>query len=389
MTTISPQHICLLPAAEQKLRLGKLALKSPALVCDNATLFYLTGRVFAGYMFIRPDETTPTYFVKRPVNLAGENIVRIRKPEDIIGTTDPVAELGLELASLPYSDVLRLQKALQAGSLVDVSSLLMTARSVKTPYEIALLKDDGIRHTEIYSRIPSLYREGMTDVELQIEIERESRLKGCLGIFRVNGPSMELHMGNVLAGDNADAPSPYDFAMGGAGMHPSIPVGASGEIIRPGDAVMIDMNGNFNGYMTDMTRTFSCGTLSPLAMKAHQCSIAICHRLAEIGVPGAEAKVLYEEARAMAAAEGLEEYFMGHRSHAGFVGHGIGIQVNELPVIAPRSRHILEENNVIALEPKFVIPGTGAVGVENTYVVTASGMRPITNAPEQIIDLLP
>ncbi|MDE5912793.1 MAG: M24 family metallopeptidase, partial [Muribaculaceae bacterium] len=80
--------------------------------------------------------------------------------------------------------------------------------------------------------------------------------------------------------------------------------------------------------------------------------------------------------------------FLGHRSHAVFVGHGVGIQLNELPVIAPRSRHILEEGNVIALEPKFVIPDTGAVGIENTYVVEAEGMRSITNAPEAIIDLL-
>ena len=78
---------------------------------------------------------------------------------------------------------------------------------------------------------------------------------------------------------------------------------------------------------------------------------------------------------------------MGHRQHAGFVGHGVGIEVNELPVIAPRSKDILEENNVIALEPKFVIPQVGAVGIENTYVVTNEGMKSITNAPEEILSL--
>ncbi|MDE5899823.1 MAG: M24 family metallopeptidase, partial [Muribaculaceae bacterium] len=137
-----------------------------------------------------------------------------------------------------------------------------------------------------------------------------------------------------------------------------------------------------------MTRTFSCGSLSDLAMKAHACSIEICESLAAMGKPGTEAKALYETARQIAESHGLSDYFMGHRSHAGFVGHGVGIQINELPVIAPRSRHILAEGNVIALEPKFVIPDTGAVGIENTYVVEAGGMRSITNAPEAIIDLL-
>ncbi len=382
------QNICLISADEQQRRLARINVGQPTLVCDNANLFYLTGRVFAGYIYLTPG-AAPAYFVKRPVELAGDRIVYIRKPEEIKEHTGTAETLGLELGSLPYADAMRLSAAMGAGKLTDVSGAIMKARSVKTEEEIRLLEEDGVKHAAIYARIPGLYTEGMTDVELQIEIERLSRLHGCLGLFRVNGPSMELHMGNVLAGDNADAPSPYDFAMGGAGLHPSIPVGASGEMISRGKAVMVDMNGDFNGYMTDMTRTFACGKLSDLAMRAHQCSIDICARLAADVKPGIEARKLYETAAEMARERGLESYFMGHRSHAGFVGHGIGIQVNELPVIAPRSKHIIEEGNVIALEPKFVIPGVGAVGIENTYVVSASGMRRITNAREEIIDLMP
>lgn len=381
------QQICLLSAAEQQRRISKIKLEHPALIADNANLFYLTGRVFAGYLYLAPG-AEPVYFVKRPVEMDGANVVYIRKPEEIPAHTGQAPVLSLELASLPYSDVMRLRKAMGATEVTDVSAAIMEARSVKTEVEISLLKEDGVKHAEIYARIPGLFTEGMSDVELQIEIERISRLHGCLGLFRVNGPSMELFMGNVLVGENADAPSPYDFAMGGAGLHPSIPVGASGELIDPGKSVMVDMNGDFNGYMTDMTRTFSCGKLPDEAMKAHQCSIDICKAIAASALPGTEAKALYELALSMAQEAGLEAYFMGHRSHAGFVGHGVGIQVNELPVIAPRSRHIIQPGNVIALEPKFVIPGTGAVGVENTYVATESGLECITPAPEQIIDLM-
>ena len=78
---------------------------------------------------------------------------------------------------------------------------------------------------------------------------------------------------------------------------------------------------------------------------------------------------------------------MGHRQHAGFIGHGVGIEINEWPVIAPRSRQILEEGNVIALEPKFVIHRNGAVGVENTYVIRRDGAERLTDAPEEIISL--
>lgn len=117
--------------------------------------------------------------------------------------------------------------------------------------------------------------------------------------------------------------------------------------------------------------------------------IDICSRLAAMGKPGVEAKEMYRVAEEMAAEAGLEHYFMGHAQKAGFVGHGVGIEINELPVIAPRSRDILQEGNVIALEPKFVIPHVGAGGIENTYIVRAGGMESITNAPQEIIDLMP
>lgn len=382
--------ICLLSATEQALRIEKLGLEVPALITDAANLLYLTGRVFAGYLMLIPG-AEPTYFIKRPLELTGPGVEYIRKPEDIgRHFPDGLPNLGLELGQLPWADAVRLQKALNARELVNVTPAIMNARAVKTPAEIALLEEDGIKQAAVYERIPQMFRSGMTDIELQAAIEYSLRIHGCLGIFRVNGP-MELHMGSVLTGDNADAPSPYDFAMGGQGISPALPVGASGEEIKPGAVVMIDMNGCFNGYMTDMTRMYvnsaSASGLDSKVLRAWQCSQTICHRLAQAGKPGVEAKALYEMAVETAGEFKLEAYFMGHRQHAGFVGHGIGITVNEQPVLAPKSKAILTENNVIAIEPKFVIPCFGAIGIENTYVVTPGGLRCITPAPEEIIPL--
>lgn len=383
--------INLLPPGEQELRLAKLNPSAPMLFADPANLFYLTGRIFAGYMLVEPG-CEPRYYVKRPLELDGERVAYIRKPEDIARDfPDGFDLLGLELGSMPAAEAARLQKGLNARELFNASGSIMDARSVKTPFEISLLEEDGIKQSAVYQRIPRLYRQGMTDIELQATIEYQLRINGCLGIFRVNGP-MELHMGSVLTGENADAPSPYDFAMGGQGISPALPVGASGEEIKPGSVVMVDMNGCFNGYMTDMTRMYcnaqSTSGLNQKVIAAWQCSCEICHTLAAEGKPGVEAKVLYERALEIARNHKLEAYFMGHRQHAGFVGHGIGITVNEAPVLAPRSKAMLTEGNVIAIEPKFVIPGHGAIGIENTYVVTADGMRCLTDAPEEITPLL-
>lgn len=387
-------EILLLQPEEQALRLEKVRgimneKKIDALlISDNANKYYLTGRVFSGYIYL-PLKGEPIYFVKRPVTMKGDGVVSIRKPEQIaesIGMVPP-ATIGLELATASYSKVERLLRIFPQSELADASMVMSAARAVKTAEELEKIRISGIKQDHVYRKIPTLYTEGMTDVELQVEIERESRLEGCLGQFRINGDDMELYMGNILVGDNADVPTPYDFAMGGEGMDPSLPVGCNGSVIKPGNSVMVDVNGNYTGYMTDMTRTYYVEEIGDLARKAHECSIAICRRLAELGRPGTEAKALYEEAEKMAREAGLHEYFMGHRQKAGFVGHGVGIEINELPVIAPRSRDILQENNVIALEPKFVIPKTGAVGIENTYVVTPDGLKPLTNTPEGLTSL--
>lgn len=394
------ENLILLPPQEVLLRIGRLRGAAVAagrtgalLIADNAMLYYLTGRVYSGWAFIPVDENVnPVWFVRRPVELTGKDVVEVRKPEEIpsrleaLGISLPEA-VGLEMDALPYSTITRLQAVFPGAESYTASPIVAAARSVKTPLEISMMERSGVIHTAVYHKIPSLFSPGMTDFELDVAIEHLSRLEGCLGQFRIAGKSMEFFMGNVLTGENADAPSPYDFALGGKGMDPSLPVGASGEEIKPGTTVSVDVNGDYTGYMTDMTRVFSYGDIPSEAKAAHECSLAIHREFRRMAVPGTKASDIYEMAARLARETGFERYFMGHRQKAGFCGHGVGIEINETPVIAPRSRDILQSGNAIAMEPKFVIPHVGAVGIENTYIVTPEGARCITNAPEEIIPL--
>ncbi len=388
-------NIILLSHDEQQLRLGRVrelmrqAGLDAMLIADFANLYYLTGRVYSGYAYIGNRDGDQMYFVKRMENLRGDGVVNIRKPEQMAESIllDTPAVLGLELDLMSYNMAGRLGKIFPGAQIADCTGVMRTARAVKTEAELHLLRRSGILHEGVYRRIPRLYREGMTDIEFEIEIEKALRLDGNLGQFRISGDTMETHMGSLITGDNADEPSPYDFAMGGAGLDPSIPTGACGELIKPHCSVMVDLCGNFTGYMTDMSRTFALESLEKLAMDAHQCSIDIIDRLVTLGKPGVAAAELYNVAMEMATERQLHTYFMGHRQHAGFIGHGVGIEVNELPVIAPRSRDILQRHNVIALEPKFVIPHVGAVGIESTFIVQDDGLECITNAPVEILSL--
>ena len=362
-----------------------------ALITCNVNLLYTYGQVVSGYLYL-PLNAPARLFVKRPNNITGEHIFSIRKPEqilDLLKENDlPLpTKLMLEGDELPYSEYLRLAAMFPDAEVVNGTSLIRQARSIKTPVEIELFRRAGVAHAKAYSNIPSVYRPGMTDVEFSIEIERLMRLEGCLGIFRVFGQSMEIFMGSLLAGDNGASPSPYDFALGGEGLDSALPGGANGTVLQEGHSVMVDLGGNFNGYMSDMSRVFSIGKLKEEAYIAHQVCLDIQEQVAAMAQPGAVCEDLYHAAIELVTKAGFADYFMGVTQQARFIGHGIGLEINEAPVIAPRVKQQLEQGMVFALEPKIVLPGIGPVGIENSWVVTAEGVEKLTLCNEAIIEL--
>lgn len=362
-----------------------------ALITCNVNLIYTYGRVVSGYLYL-PLNAPARLFIKRPNNIEGEHIHSIRKPEQL---PDLLKECGLPLPAklmlegdeLSYTEYTRLAACFPETTVVNGTPLIRKARSVKTNIEIEMFRRSGIAHTKAYEQIPSVYRPGMTDRQLSIEIERLMRLEGCLGIFRTFGQSMEIFMGSLLAGDNATAPAPYDFALGGEGLDPSIPIGANGALLQPGQSFMVDMGGNFYGYMGDMSRVFSIGKLPEKAYAAHQTCLDVQAAVIEKAKPGAVCEDLYNTAIDIVTKAGFADYFMGVGQKAKFIGHGIGLEINEAPVLAPRMKQELEPGMVFALEPKIVLPGVGPLGIENSWVVTADGVEKLTLCKEEIIEM--
>jgi Xaa-Pro aminopeptidase len=293
----------------------------------------------------------------------------------------------VEADQLSFSAATRLQAALGMPETKNISGEVRKIRSVKSEYELEQMRESARIHAYVYELIPSLYREGMTDLELQIEIERQMRLHGSVGIFRSFGENMDIFMGSMLAGDNAQAASPYDYALGGAGISPLLPLGANGTVLLPGTTLMVDMAGNYRPWMDDMTRTFAIEHTPDMAYKAHQVSIDIHNAIMKNFRAGALCSELYLLAEEIVNQNGLAPYFMGTIQQAQFIGHGVGLEINEPPVLTPRSREVLEPGIAFALEPKFVLPGIGAVGIENTYVVHESGFEKITLCEEAMIAL--
>lgn len=383
--------------SDLKIRVGNLQKvlqqqgTEACILSTSVNVFYLSGIVYNGYTYV-PAEGEIIHFVKRPQTPTLQNVVYIRKPEQIkeelekMGLNVP-ANILLEVDSLPFSDCQRIISSLNAKNVTNASVLLRKIRSIKTAFELEQVRYCAQKHVEVYKQIPSVFERGMTDIELQIEIERLMRQNGSLGIFRSYGENMDIYMGSLLVGENAGVASPFDFALGGGGMNPVLPLGASGVKIEDGQSIMVDMAGNYSPWMTDMTRVFSVGKVTELAYKAHQVSIEIHEQAISVLKPGSSCADVYNNAMDIVEKNNLQDYFMGTELQAKFVGHGVGLEINEPPVFTPRSKEILEQNIVFALEPKFVIPGVGAVGIENTYIVASEGVDKVTILEENIIEL--
>ncbi|MFA6676194.1 MAG: Xaa-Pro peptidase family protein [Bacteroidales bacterium] len=356
------------------------------MISTTVNMLYAYGHVVIGYYYI-PLEGETVLFTKKAATKEG---ISIRKPEQI---PDLLLDMNIAMPNTMYveGDVmghsywLRLQKCFPDTKFIEASLALRTIRSVKTDYEVSLIKQSARLQVEVYQSIPDLFKPGMNDDELAHEIEYALRKHGHLGVHRTFG-QLEIFMGSLLVGKNAGLASPYDFALGGAGDSDTIPIGANGTKIEKGNTIMVDYNGNATGYMNDCTRTFSYGILPQKAYDAHKLSIEIL-QLFESYPAGNVCEDFYLKTLQIVEKAGLSDCFMGSVRQAPFVGHGVGLEVNEFPVLAKRFKTILEPNMVVAVEPKFIIEGVGAVGAEDTFIIGETNNVATVDLNRQIIKL--
>jgi Xaa-Pro aminopeptidase len=190
----------------------------------------------------------------------------------------------------------------------------------------------------------------------------------------------------VQSGASGAIPTFVDGPIPGAGITPAVPHGSTFKRVEKGVPVTIDYCSGYNGYWTDETRAFVSGELGEVFRKPYETARAILEDVLEYGKEGRDCTELWERAYALVRKAGLEENFMGHgEGQVSFLGHGVGLEINELPVVTAKHRRVLKEGMAIALEPKFVLPPYGAIGLEITIVVRADGMERITENPMDLV----
>jgi Xaa-Pro aminopeptidase len=298
-----------------------------------------------------------------------------------------IQKIGFTFDVAPVQQLNYYSKLLAGREFVDISPLNRELRSVKSAYELEQLRFCGDKVCSVFSQVPQFLKAGMREIDLAAEFEYRLRKAGNEGYIRMRAYNQELFMGLAVS---AGGPSYgfFDGAVTGRGLSNASPHGASIEVIREHEPVLVDYTGVFNGYITDMTRIFVIGSLDPELHRAFIVALEIQDALQQALKPGAICEELFLMAATMAEQAGLGKNFMGMPGEqARFVGHGVGLELDEFPVIAQGFKVPLQVGQTIAIEPKFVIPGKGVIGIENTFAVTATGGEKITNMPDDIVFL--
>lgn len=367
---------------------------SGALIMQSADLVYFTGVFQNSFLFI-PVEGEPLLMVRRSLKRTTEatplnKVVPVKSIKQVPSVIEnngykPVHSLGIEMDVIPASMYFNLQKIFDQTDFVDCSGLIKRQRAIKSTFELGLIQETSDMMDKVFASVPEFLTPGVTEVELAGQLEARLRKEGHQGLVRVRGFNQDFHYGCLLSGPSGGVPSFFDGPLGGPGVYASFPFGTGDRIIQKKDPVLIDYVGVKYGYAVDMTRLYGLGELNSKLSQAHSIALEMQKTVVDLAKPGVLGNEIYEQVYQIACDNKLEKYFMGCGDQVSFIAHGVGLELNELPVIAKGVTMPLEEGMVIALEPKFVFPGEGAVGIENTFVVTANGLKPFSSYPDEII----
>ncbi|GFO54916.1 peptidase M24 [Geomonas sp. Red276] len=298
-----------------------------------------------------------------------------------------IKRIGMTFDVLPVQQYNYYAKLLPGREFADISQANREIRSVKSPWELEKMRKAGGALCSVFEEVPKFLKPGMRELDLAAEFECRLRKSGSEGYVRMRAFNQELFQGLAVSATSGD-PGFFDGAVTGRGLSAASPHGASREVISADAPVLVDFTGVFDGYIVDMTRIFVVGTLAPELQRAFATSLSIQGAIQAELKPGAICEDLFFLAARMAEEAGLGKHFMGAPGeNARFVGHGVGLELDEVPVLAQGFKATLIEGQTIAVEPKFVFPGLGVVGIENTFAVTANGGEKLTPLADKIVYL--
>ena len=356
--------------------------------------YYLTGSIQNGVLLV-PAEQEAVFLVRKSVRRAEvESSVGVaRYPggravlDEVRGRLGNAGRIGLAMDVTPACVCNRLRDGLDRATLVDVGAALRSLRAVKSPWEVTQIRGAAEQANTVLSEIQDHLRAGMSELELSGSVEGRLRALGHGGTIRVRAPGSEIAIATTVAGPSGLYPTNFNGPDGAEGPYPAAAAGGGWKRIVRGETVMLDIVTSYNGYHADTTRTFIVGDdLPDTGRRAHDFCREMLRRIEELLRPGASCADVYRVVTRLAEEKGEPQGFMGFgENRVKFLGHGVGLELDELPVLAEKVDTRLVPGMVLAVEPKAFLERVGPVGVENTYVIGEDGPVSLCSVRDDIV----
>ena len=362
-------------------------------ITGGVSMYYLTGTICDGMVLIRRDKDAVLWVRKSYERAVLESefgdIRRMTSFRDVAAAAAPLPDmlyLDMSAATLEWYGIL--SRYMSFDRVLPVDSVMLGVRSVKSQYEIAFMRRAGsIIDRLLRENLPGLLFSGISEADLGAELFSLFIKNGYHGISRFSMRNTDVLLGHIGFGCSPLNPSIFNGASGIVGLCPALPVLGSREIrLKSGDLVYVDIGFGLEGYNVDKTLVYSFGGDQPEHVRdAHHHCLELEKLAVSMMNPGARPSEIYNSVMQSVRPE-LRGNFMGTPgSTVNFLGHGVGLYVDELPVLAKGFDQPLESGMTIAVEPKISVEGVGLTGSENTYLVTGSGAESLTGEPQEII----
>jgi Xaa-Pro dipeptidase len=354
-----------------------------ALVMHPVSVYYLAGTGQPANLLVVPGEE-PVLYARRYVELARESsrVADVREGAGFsaIELADLDGPLGMELDVLPAALVASAQRRL--GEVADCSEALWGVRMVKDAGEVDAMRESVKLFDALHHAMCEHLRPGITELELSAELARALRRAGHDGVIWQHRWDAKLAMeGSLASGPNLSTISRGPVTVTGVGLSEAFPMGASRREIRHGDVVLVDLGLNKAGYHGDMARTYAVGEMSD---EMHRLA-EICRELEDVAIeairPGVTASSVYDAAHQAADRLGVLDTFQGGGP---YIGHAIGLELDEPPVLGPGVDTPLQEGMILTVEPKLISPDFGAVNIEDDVVVVSDGCEILGDLPRAL-----
>lgn len=366
-----------------------------AFIVYPTDLYYFCGITLHATLLV-PLENEPILFVQ--INMARakkDSAIRNLQPSRGISTVidylrqtrvDGVV-VGLEFDVLPVQIYHKLANALPEATFTDISPLILSIRSKKSSREINCIKKAAKISSYGFKLCEELISPGKTEHEVRLTVARKEFLLGA-EIPEMRAWNKRMDWGVFASGENTTEISGYWMCETGSGIYPFRPYGPTYKKIEKGDIVCVNKGVAVHGYCVDEARTFVVGKATEQQAKIFASLCRAQEVMLKKAKHGVTARELYLAGWQEIDKAGYGKYFMaGAFYDFPYVGHGVGLEIDEPPMLTPSSRCVLEEGMVLAIEPKIIIPGWGGIDLEDTVLVTNDGGGILTETEWKLFEV--